>query len=132
VQEGCFSAVVLAIGRLEGKEEVVRGEVEIELVEDNLLEELGKEREIGDRAVVFEVVGIKVVFLEERTDYGGLENVRDGASLYGSVDDVSNEGQKLGNAIRVERGREGVQFTGFKRHGLYGFENFILRDRAER
>jgi hypothetical protein len=53
VQEGCFGAVVLSIGRLEGKEEVVRGEVMIELVEDNLLEELGKEREIGDRAVVF-------------------------------------------------------------------------------
>jgi hypothetical protein len=81
VQEGCFSAVVLPIGRLEWKEEVVRGEVEVELVEDNLLKKLRKEREIGDGAIVFEIVWVEVVFLEKRTNYGGLENVRNGASL---------------------------------------------------
>ena len=44
MQKGCFSAVMLAIGRLEGEEEIVRGKVEIELVEDNLLKMLGEER----------------------------------------------------------------------------------------
>ena len=67
---------MLAIGRLEGKEEVVKGEVEIELVEDDLPKELVEERELGDRAVVLEVVWVKVVLLEERTNNGGLENVR--------------------------------------------------------
>ena len=38
---------------MEREEEVVRGKVEIELVEDNLLKELREEREIGDRTVVF-------------------------------------------------------------------------------
>ena len=123
--KGCFSAVMLAIGRLEGEEE-------IELVEDNLLKELGEEREIGDRAVVFEVIWVKIVFFEERTDNGGLKTVRDGASLYGSVDDVGDEGKELGKTLRVEGGREGVEFTGFERHGLYGFQDFFLRDRAER
>ena len=56
MQKGCFRAVMLAIGRLEGEEEVIRGEVEVELVEDNLLKELGEEREIRDRAVVFGVI----------------------------------------------------------------------------
>ena len=58
--------------------------------------------------------------------------MRDRASQYGRVDDVSDERQELGKAVRVEGGRKGVKFTGFKRHGLYGFEDFILRDRAER
>jgi hypothetical protein len=80
VEESCFGAVVLSIGRLEGKKEVVGGEVEIELVENNLLKELGKEREIGDRAVVFELIWVKVVFFEERTNNGGFEDVRNGAS----------------------------------------------------
>ena len=106
--------------------------MEVELVEDNLLKELGEKGEIGDRAVVLEVIWVKVVLLEERTNDGGLENVRDGASLHGSVDDVSDEGQELGKAVGVEGGRKGVQFTGFERHGLYGFEDFILRDKAER
>ena len=108
---------MLAIGRLEREEEIVRGEVKIELVEDNLLKKLGEERKIRDRMVVFEVVWVKVVFLEERTNYNRLENVRDGASQYGRVDDVSDEGQELGKAVRVEGGRKGVKFTGFDRHG---------------
>ena len=86
---------MLAIGRLEGEEEVIRGEVEVELVEDNLLKELGEEREIGDRAVVLEIIWVKALLLEERTNDGGLENVMDGASLFGSVDDVSDDGQEL-------------------------------------
>ena len=40
MQKGCFCAVILSIGRLEREEEVVRGKVEIELVEDNFLKEL--------------------------------------------------------------------------------------------
>ena len=109
---------MLAIGSLEGEEKVIRGNVEIELVEDK---ELGEERETGDRAVVFEVVWVKFVFLEERTNDGRLENVRDGASLYGRVDDVSDEGQELGKAVGVEGGRKGVKFTGFDRNGHYDF-----------
>ena len=35
---------MLAIGRLEGEEEVIRGKVVIELVQDNLLNELEDER----------------------------------------------------------------------------------------
>ena len=92
---------MLAIGRLEGEEGVIRGEVEVELVEDNL-KGLGEERYIGERAVVLEVVWVKVVLFEERTNDGGLENVMDGASLFGSVDDVSDEGQEFGKTVGVE------------------------------
>ena len=70
------------------------------------------------------------MFLEERMNDGGLENFRDGVNTYGSVDDVGNEGQELGKALRIEGGREGIKFAGFERHG--GFKDFILRDRAER
>jgi hypothetical protein len=38
----------------------------------------------------------------------------------------------LGKTVRVERGRKRVEFTGFERHGLYGVEDFFLRDSAER
>ena len=38
----------------------------------------------------------------------------------------------MGKTLRVEGGRKGVEFTGFERHGLYGFQDFFLRDRAER
>ena len=72
------------------------------------------------------------MFLEDRANDDGLENVRDRANQYGSVNNVSNEGQELGRAVRVEGGWKGVEFTGFERHGLYGFEDFISRDRAER
>ena len=72
------------------------------------------------------------MFLEERTNDGGLENVRDGASQYGRVDDVSDEGQELGKAVRVEGGWKRVKFAGFERHRLYGFEDFVLGDRGER
>ena len=94
---------MLAIGRLEGEEEVIRGEVEVELVEDNLLKEFGEKREIRDRVVGFEVLWVKVVFFEERMNDGGLENARNGASQYGRVDDVSDEGQELGKAVRVDQ-----------------------------
>ena len=65
VQKGCFSAVMLAIGRLVGEKEIVKGEVEIELVEDNLLKELGEEREFGNRVLVFlgGVIWVKILFL---------------------------------------------------------------------
>jgi hypothetical protein len=39
------------------------------------------------------------VFLEERANYSGLENVRNGARLYRRVDDVSDEGQELGKTV---------------------------------
>ena len=72
------------------------------------------------------------MLIEENTNHGGLENVRDRASQYGRVDDVSDEGKELEKAVRVEGGRKGVKFTGFERHGLYGLQDFFLRDRAER
>ena len=38
----------------------------------------------------------------------------------------------MGKTLRVERGRKGVEFTGFERHGRYGFQDFFLRGRVER
>ena len=72
------------------------------------------------------------MFLEKRANNGGLKTARDGASLYGNVDDVGDEGKELGKTFRVEGDRKGVEFTGFERHGLCGFQDIFLRDRAER
>ena len=71
---------MFAIGRLERTEKIVGGKMEVELVENNLLKELGQEREIRDGSVVFEFIWIKVVFFEERTDDGRLENIGNRAS----------------------------------------------------
>jgi hypothetical protein len=84
---------MLAIGRLEGIEEIVGGEVKVELIENDFFKELGQEREIGNRTIVFEVVWVEVVFFQERADESRLESVRDSASLERSVDDVGDERQ---------------------------------------
>ena len=34
--------------------------------------------------------------------------------------------------VRVERGRKRIKFTGLKCHRLYGFSNFIFRNKMER
>jgi len=67
--------------------------MEVELVENNLLKELGQEREIRDGSVVFKFVWIKVVFFEERTDDGRLEDIGNRAGFKRSVDDVCDERQ---------------------------------------
>jgi hypothetical protein len=48
--------MMLAICRLERMDEVVGGDVESKLVENNFLKKFGQKRKIGDRAIVFEVV----------------------------------------------------------------------------
>ena len=93
MQKGCFSAVVFAIGRLERTEKIVGGKMDVELVENNLLKQLGQEGEIGDGSVVFEFIWIKVVFFEERTDDGRFEDIRNRAGFKRSVDDVCDERQ---------------------------------------
>jgi hypothetical protein len=70
---------MFAVGRLKGAVEIVGGEVVIELVEDNLLKKLGEERQVRDRAIVFEVVWVEVVFFEERADKSRFENVGNSA-----------------------------------------------------
>lgn len=85
--------MVFAIGRLERTEKIVGGKMEVELVENNLLKELGQEREIRDGSVVFKFVWIKVVFFEERTDDGRFEDIRNRAGFKRSVDDVCDERQ---------------------------------------
>ena len=87
MQKGCSSAVVFAISRLERTERIVGGKMEVELVENNLLKELGQEEEIGDGSVVFQFIWIKVVFFEERTDNGRLEDIGNRAGFKRSVDD---------------------------------------------
>ena len=59
------------------------------------------------------------------TNDGRLENVRNGASLYGSVDDV--KGKSWGKIVGVEGGCKGVEFASFKRHRLYGFDDHLER-----
>ena len=123
--------MVFAVGRLEGTEEVVGGEMEVDLVEDNLLEEFGQEGEVRDRPIVFQLVWVEVVFLEEGSDDSGFEDVRNRASVERDVDDVCDERQKMRKTVGVERGRQRVKFAGFEGHGLYGLQNLILRDRVE-
>jgi hypothetical protein len=114
--KGCLCTVVFAVGGLERTEEVVGGEVKVELVEDNLLKEFGQEGEIGYRPVVFQLVWVEVVFLEKRSDDSRFEDVRDRAGVERNVDDVSDERQKVWETVREERGRERIEFTGFEAH----------------
>ena len=39
----------------------------VELLKDNFLKKLGNERKVRDRAIVFQVIWVKVVLFQERT-----------------------------------------------------------------
>ena len=56
------------------------------------------------------------MFLEERTDNGGLKRVGDSSSFQGSVNDVSDEWKESRKTVGVDRCWKRIKFTGFERH----------------
>ena len=66
------------------------------------------------------------MFLEERTDNGGLKRVRDCSSFQGSVNDVGDEWKESRKTVRIDRCWKRIKFAGFERHGFDSIENFFL------
>ncbi|KAJ1158908.1 hypothetical protein NDU88_011580 [Pleurodeles waltl] len=82
-RESCLGAVVASKAGLGGVQDGVVLEVVGELCVDDLLDDLRREGEEGDRAEVFEVVGVCLGFLEEGVDFGVLPAVREGCGIEG-------------------------------------------------
>ena len=78
---------------------------------DNFLKKLGNEREVRDRAIVFQVIWVKVVLFQGRTNNSCLKSCGKGTCAQGCVDDVSDGRKQAWKAVREERCRNGVKFT---------------------
>ena len=73
MKEDGLGAMVGPVGRLERMKEVVIWQVVAELLKDNFLKKLGNERKVRDRAIVFQVIWVKVILFQERTNNSCLK-----------------------------------------------------------
>ena len=71
-----------------------------ELLKDDFLENLGNERKVRDRAIVYQVIWVKVVLFQERTNNSCLKCCGKGTCVQGCVDNVSNGRKQVWKAVR--------------------------------
>ena len=107
MKEDGLGATVGAVGRLQRMKEVVISQLVDEVLKDDFLKKLGNERKVTDRAIVFQVIWVKVVPFQERTN----NSCGKGTCVQGCVDDVSDGRKQVWKAVREERCRNGVKFT---------------------
>ena len=68
-----------------------------ELLKDDFLENLGNERKVRDRAIVYQVIWVKVVLFQERTNNSCLKCCGKGTCAQGCVDNVSDGRKQVRN-----------------------------------
>ena len=95
--------MVGAVGRLQRMKEVVISQLVVEILKDNFLKKLGNERKVRDRAIVFQVIWVKVVLFQDRTNNSCLKSFGKGTCAPGCFDDVSDGRKQVWRAVREER-----------------------------
>jgi hypothetical protein len=79
-----------------------------QLFQDDTLQELGEERQVGHRTVVFQLVDIKAGLLNEWADNGRLEAVWNNPCGQGGVYDVGDRRQQRVQTLGEEKAGQGV------------------------
>jgi len=90
VKEDGLGATVGALGRLQRMKEVVISQLVVEVLKDNFLKKLGNERKVRDRAIVFQVIWVKVVLFWVRMNNSCLKSCGKGTCAQGCVDNISD------------------------------------------
>ena len=116
VKEDSLGAMVEAVGILERMKEAVVWQVVVELLKDSFLKKLGNEWKVRDRAIVFQVIWVKVVLFQERTNNSCLKCCGKGTCAQGCVNNVHDSRKQVWKAVREERCRHRVKLTWFERH----------------
>ena len=71
-----------------------------ELLKENFLKKLENEQKVRDRATVFQVIWVKVVLFQERTNKSCLKCCGKGTCVQGCVDNVSDGRKQVWKAVR--------------------------------